>query len=156
VAHLARQDTADCGPNAVCQVQWWGGVLEHPAHSTLWKYMGLPKPGEAADDFDGGCTYEVCQVDWGHVARKRTWLYVVGVDQRWVMRRIRERRGTGVVTHWVSGRRVTQRGITNARARGWAGGAAPDGIKICSAQQRRRTPQPFADFLVALARRAGA
>ena len=139
--HLATQSTADCALHAIRQVHMCGGVVEHPAFSRLWDYVGLPKPGDAADH-RGGRTYEVCQVDWGHVARKRTWLYVIGANPRWVMRRISERSGTGTVTHWCSGG-------------GTGRGRTPPGIKVCSAQQRRRTPQPFADFLVALARRAG-
>jgi hypothetical protein len=42
-------------------------------------------------------------------------------------------------------------GLYKARANGWTGGAAPPGIKICSAQQRRRTPLAFAEMLLSLA-----
>lgn len=34
------------------------------------------------------------------------------------------------------------------------GAAVPPGIKVCSAQQRRRTPVAFAEWLIALARTA--
>jgi hypothetical protein len=54
-----------------------GGVLEHPAWSKLWDAAALPLPGEAADSF-GGWTLAVSQKWWGHRARKRTWLYIVG------------------------------------------------------------------------------
>ena len=50
------------------QVKCWGGVLEHPEGSKLWSYLGLPPP------------LIVDQFHWGHKARKRTWLYIVGVD----------------------------------------------------------------------------
>lgn len=33
---------------AVDQVRKWGGVLEHPASSTLWTEAGLPAPGRRA------------------------------------------------------------------------------------------------------------
>lgn len=62
---------------AVAKVRENGGVLEHPASSTLWLVLGLPKPHETADKF-GGFTLEVNQCDWGHRAQKKTWLYVVG------------------------------------------------------------------------------
>ena len=60
---------------AVLQVQRFGGVLEHPAGSLLWECCGLPRPGDPPDEH-GGRTIVVAQVEWGHVARKRTWLYL--------------------------------------------------------------------------------
>ena len=62
---------------AVGQVRRWGGVLEHPAASTLWTAAGLPAPG-GRDSF-GGFTLAVSQWWWGHRADKLTWLYVCGV-----------------------------------------------------------------------------
>jgi hypothetical protein len=65
-------------------VRLCGGVLEHPAGSTLWDYhaaeLGLPRPGER--DAWGGWTLEVPQHWFGHKAEKNTWLYVVGVEPR--------------------------------------------------------------------------
>jgi hypothetical protein len=61
---------------AVTQVRRWGGLLEHPARSTLWPTAGLPEPG--ARDAWGGWTLFVDQFWWGHRARKRTRWYVVG------------------------------------------------------------------------------
>ncbi len=34
--HLATGDDSDCAPRAVEQVRAFGGVLEHPARSSLW------------------------------------------------------------------------------------------------------------------------
>jgi len=65
---------------AVHAVRRNGGVLEHPAKSTLWAAAGLPLPG-ARDDF-GGWTLGVHQSDFGHSAPKATWLYIVGVEPR--------------------------------------------------------------------------
>ena len=71
----------EAGLIAVEQVEQWGGVLEHPAKSQLWKAAGLPRPKDPPKMMqDGrlGWTVEVNQCDWGHKAQKPTWLYVVG------------------------------------------------------------------------------
>jgi hypothetical protein len=132
--HLYRGAEHDCGPRAVEQVRRFGGVLEHPAGSQLWAACGMPAPGQGADAF-GGYSIEVCQVDWGHPARKRTWLYVVGTIDLPPFPAPRE------PTHWVSGRRGMARASDNV----------PPGIKVCSAQQRRRTPVAFAQWLLDVA-----
>lgn len=61
---------------AVSEVRRCGGVLEHPAGSTLWDVAKLPRPGET--DFFGGFTIAVHQGHFGHRAPKHTWLYIVG------------------------------------------------------------------------------
>lgn len=141
--HLYRGNEHDCAPRAVEQVRRWGGVLEHPAGSLLWKtelFPHLPAPGETDGLF--GYTIEVNQCEWGHVARKRTWLYLVGVPRSAL--EVPPFPGREP-THWLSG------------GRGRAGKKAkttpvPYGIKVCSAQQRRRTPPLFAEYLIRLAR----
>ena len=60
---------------SVEQVRKWGGILEHPAHSTLWKDKRLPRPGSSDS---GGFTFGLDQFWFGHLARKRTWLYIAG------------------------------------------------------------------------------
>lgn len=66
----------DCGPTAIEQARRWGGVVEHPAESRLWKHLDLPRPGQSADTH-GGWTLGINQCDWGHPALKPTWLYIV-------------------------------------------------------------------------------
>lgn len=136
--HVTRLEEEDCAQYAVNAVRRFGGVLEQPSHSRMFRAFGLPWPGEIADAF-GGWTIQVNQVDWGHVARKRTWLYVVGVacDEVPDLPRV-----PGVATHWVSG--------THGEGRG----KVPPGIKVCSAKQRRVTPVAFAEWLLELASRA--
>ncbi len=131
--HLSQETTKDCALYALAAVRRWGGVLEHPKGSTLFDVMQLPKPGKLPDAY-GGRTYEVSQCDWGHVARKRTWLYVVGNPV------FPPTPAPRAPTHWVSG-------VQTAGARG----KPPPGIKICSAEQRRRTPRYFAEWLVMVA-----
>ncbi len=154
---------ADCAPRAVEQVRKWGGVLEPPSGSKLWdesngpglKPIWKPRPGEpehgkairvSIDDLKGGYTIEVYQVEWGHVPRKRTWLYLVGVPREALEAPPFPGREP---THWISGGH-------KFAGRKSKGTPVPPGIKICSAQQRRRTPPLFAEYLVRLARAAGA
>lgn len=76
--HLAnpRPDERELALFAVQQVRRCGGVLEHPAKSTLWPVAGLPAPG-VMDDF-GGWTLPIYQSSFGHRAEKPTFLYIVG------------------------------------------------------------------------------
>lgn len=120
-----------CAPRAVEQVRAFGGVLEHPSASHLWKHCSLPKPGEPADAF-GGWTLEVEQVDWGHPCRKKTWLYIVGVGPE----RVPERPPPGVPSH------VMVRLLRN-------GNDLPE----LSKSRRHLTPPAFARWLVRLAQR---
>lgn len=64
---------------AVDTVRRVGGVLEHPAQSSLWGVAGLPRPGCKPDKF-GGWTFPIVQFWFGHRAMKATWLYIVGVS----------------------------------------------------------------------------
>lgn len=138
--HLSRKDDPELARIAVAQVRAYGGVLEHPFGSLLFPEMGLPLPGELPDAY-GGRTIEVCQCDWGHPARKRTWLYIVRA------RAIPPFPPSREPTHWISG----GRGRVGKKAKTTP---VPPGIKVCSAQQRRRTPLAFAQWLLEVARSA--
>lgn len=61
---------------AVQQVRRWGGVLEHPLFSVLWREAGYPRVG--GPDAFGGYSLIVDQFWFGHRAQKRTRLYVCG------------------------------------------------------------------------------
>jgi len=130
---LCTKQDASLAPLAVDQVRAWGGVLEHPVDSLLWRHCRLPRPGELPDEY-GGRTYRVDQVSWGHCCVKPTWLYVVGVPSRRV---VADMRSGGVPS-----RRVT---------------SGPRGPRLPSASQqaRRRTPVAFARWLISLAEQAG-
>lgn len=75
---FCTKDDPELAPIAVEQVRMWGGVLEHPANSRLWKHMGLPMPDTMFPDAAGGMTFRVDQGNFGHPAPKGTWLYCVG------------------------------------------------------------------------------
>lgn len=62
---------------ALAAVRQYGGVLEHPAESTLWIAACLPRPGRMPDSC-GGYTAQIDQFNFGHRAEKTTWLYIVG------------------------------------------------------------------------------
>lgn len=74
-----REGEKDLAFLSVKWIQQWGGVLEHPATSLLWKEVPLPLPGQ--HDKYGGYTLCVDQFWWGHKAVKRTFLYIVGCPQ---------------------------------------------------------------------------
>jgi len=60
----------------VKQLRVWGGVMEHPAGSNLWDHMQIKK--STSPDQYNGFTISIDQFWFGHKARKRTWLYIVG------------------------------------------------------------------------------
>jgi hypothetical protein len=118
--------------DAVRWVQEFGGVIEHPAESTLWVHCSLPSPGRAPDGF-GGWTAEVRQCDWGHKAEKLTWLYIVGCHPDDLPALPPRGEPTGVIK--------PQRGVPR------------DGRKIVTKAEREHTPPALAEWLVDLARR---
>lgn len=136
-----RDDEKGLALFAVAQVRKWGGVLEHPASSTLWPTAGLPAPGHF-DDF-GGFTLRVDQFWWGHRAQKATWLYVCGCERKDVPQmplvlgqsdcviRLDKRRADG--THIRKG--------------------DPDYRRPLNDAEREHTPPRFAAWLCELARR---
>ena len=82
-------DDDGCFASALSSVRRWGGVLEHPADSHAWDWFGLCKPPQKggwikADDCGWTCC--VSQGHYGHIAGKRTWLYVCNTplpELRW-------------------------------------------------------------------------
>ena len=77
-------DDGGCFAAALASVRVWGGVIEHPEASHAWRHFGLlapPKRGGWVAAGDGiGWTCCVEQGHYGHLSRKATWLYAVGVD----------------------------------------------------------------------------
>lgn len=129
---LCTKQDRTLAPLAVEAVRKWGGVLEHPRYSLLFRHCSMPLPGELPDAY-GGRTYEVHQVSWGHQSDKPTWLYVVGVDASFVVSGIRT---GGVATH-----RIT---------------SGPGGSKLpsCTKKKAARSPVAFAEWLISIAERA--
>lgn len=73
-----------CFAAALESVRRWGGVLEHPEASHAFAHFGLGRPQWRAGwkpSEDGlGHICCVAQGNYGHRARKLTWLYAVGCD----------------------------------------------------------------------------
>jgi hypothetical protein len=130
--YLGGEGDARCGPRAVEQVRAHGGVLEHPAYSTLWAATGMPMPADGLDEW-GGYTVQANQVDWGHPCLKPTWFYVVGVDRR----DLPAMPGPGTPTHCMV--RLHRN---------------PHELPELSKRLRHLTPPALAEWLVALARSA--
>lgn len=155
--HRYKGNEHDCAPRAVEQVRKFGGVLEHPAASRLWEHPFYGNAGHEADcfieklptfdgteDSFGGYAIEVDQVEWGHVARKRTWLYLVGIPR------------TRLEEPPFPGRQPTHRcGSTTIGRPDGTRYRPASGLKSASAAQCRRTPPLFAEYLIRLARAAG-
>lgn len=127
---LLGQDDG-CFRAALDAVARWGGVIEHPASSSAWTAYGLTRPGGWG--WTRGPVTETsavwsCAVDqghYGHPAPKRTWLYLV--TRTWL--------GSPPPELTWSPAAVT--GRVNA---------------IPTQVGRERTPLPFAELLIALAR----
>jgi hypothetical protein len=74
-------DDGGCFASALASVEKWGGVLEHPEGSHAWRRFGIPTPPKYGGWFRtirSGWTCCVEQGNYGHRARKATWLYFVG------------------------------------------------------------------------------
>lgn len=83
LAHFARDipEQKALAPLAVEFVRHHSGILEHPLRSKLFHFMNLPLPGQPPDKYSGW-TLCIDQFWWGHQARKRTLLYIVGCAPR--------------------------------------------------------------------------
>ncbi len=71
-----------CFASALASVRRFGGVLEHPAGSKAFAAHALPSPrGIGWQGLGNGeWVCEVWQSAYGHLARKRTWLFAVVVS----------------------------------------------------------------------------
>jgi hypothetical protein len=72
-------DDDGCFASALASVRRWGGVLEHPEGSHAFRRFNLPRPewraGWRRSVTGMGWSCCVAQGNYGHSARKLTWLY---------------------------------------------------------------------------------
>lgn len=126
--HNRPGNDGGCFRAALESVRRCGGVLEHPAFSNAWAMHGLLRPTQLGWNKSGEneWTCEVWQSAYGHPARKRTWLLYVGNVAPFELNWARE-----PGTHQV----------------GWFDRIKP----TLSKRDASKTPQSFADTLIALA-----
>ncbi len=138
-----RGDDGGCFAAALAAVRRWGGVLEHPAHSSAWAYFGLCRPpadGGWVSANDGhGATCCVEQGHYGHVLRKPTWLYAVARHLP--------------VLHWGPSQ-FDAALLERHRRTAAAGSLRASPYRLLSHRQRAATPLPFRDMLLSIARNA--
>ena len=130
-------DDDGCFASALASVQAYGGVLEHPAFTLAWGAFGIPWPplnGGWQRSICGGWTCHVEQINYGHPARKGTWLYAYGVDPP----ELKWGRGHMPVAWISSDRPRSELGHVRQLCRG----------------ESSKTPPAFRDLLLSIARSA--
>lgn len=138
-------DDKGTGAAAVAAVRQWGGVLEQPARSRLFRDLGLPLPpkvGWSEPDTHGGRSCRVDQAAYGHRAQKATWLYAclpAFPELDW-------RRTPG--THLIG--RVDHHQNSADRAAAKAAGTYAKMPEL-PRRERHLTPEPFATLLLGMA-----
>lgn len=141
-----RGDDGGCFEAALASVRRWGGVLEHPAHTSAWKAFGLVPPplwGRWGPvDLQGGFGCSLEQGRYGHQARKCTWLYMArcqAIDLDWGPMPPRQRLDEGF--HTAEERKAARAAGRTPRPR-------------TSTAQNLATPVAFRDVLIRIAESA--
>lgn len=73
-----RADEKELAIYSISLIRRIGGVLEHPAGSSLFKEMGISLKGKP--DQYGGYIISIDQSWFGHRAQKKTYLYICGCE----------------------------------------------------------------------------
>jgi hypothetical protein len=138
-------DDGGCFDSALHAVRTYGGVLEHPEGSHAFKRFGLKIPmwreGWVGTDSDG---YVCCvaQGNYGHRARKLTWLYASNTslpDLDWSIPAPRSRLDYGFHS---KEERANRKHLVAPRVN----------ATRLSARENLVTPEPFAQILISMAK----
>lgn len=136
-----RGEDGGCFVAALAAVRRWGGVLEHPAYSDAWRHSDLPEPPTGGGWVRGICGGWSCYIEqgrYGHPAKKATWLYAFGVESlpslTWG---VTPDHSSKALVSWCGNR--TRSDERRPRV----------GKRVAS-----RTPLPFRDLLLSIARSA--
>lgn len=139
-----KGDDGGCFEHALNAVRTYGGVLEHPEQSHAWAHFNLNKPprsgGWVPADMAGLWTCCVEQGQYGHYARKPTWLLACKTDLpelRWGHSPIKL---DPVVVERIGLERAKRRGEVAS-----SGGGTDSTARI-------HTPPEFRDLLIGIAR----
>lgn len=136
-------DDGGCFVSALASVRLWGGVLEHPEASHAFAAHGLTAPAwrrgwrSAGDGRGHVCC--VAQGNYGHRARKLTWLYAVAPalpELDWSIPKLQIKLEDGYHSREERAR-LRRTGI----------------CQRLSHKQRAATPTAFRDVLIDIARR---
>jgi hypothetical protein len=158
-------DDDGCFAAALAAVERWGGVLEHPEASHAWSRFGIPKPPKSGGWVQvlrhvNGRAWTCCveQGHYGHKARKATWLYAVlkgePPDLIWGKAEDKIRLEAGFHTAEERARakaKMLERGELETQLERHR---HPCSIEWLPKKERARTPEPFRDLLLDIARRA--
>lgn len=137
-------DDDGCFQSALNSVRAYGGVLEHPEASHAWKAFGLTAPPRSGGWIDAGdfigwtCCVE--QGNYGHMARKATWLYSAHCE----LPSLKWGNAPGDFVRMDGGFHSAE----ERRRSVGTGGAC----QRLSKRQRAATPVPFRDVLIGIAR----
>jgi hypothetical protein len=136
-------DDGQCFAHSLWHVRNFGGVIEHPEASHAWNYYGLAKPpkkgGWIIADIYGGFTCCVEQGNYGHKARKATWLYINkinAIELFWGKSEGKARIDSGFHSKEVA---MTARSCPNYKP-----------VKRISSRERIDTPVEFRDLLISM------
>lgn len=136
-------DDDGCFESAFVSVHHYGGVLEHPEASAAWHRYDIPSPPKSGGWIkcsNGAWTCCVEQGHYGHLARKATWLYVVGMILP-----------PSLIWGPAEGARRLDAGYHSAEERRRA--VRTGSCQRLSKRQCNATPEAFRDLLLGLARR---
>lgn len=149
--HVAGDD-GGCFAAALSAVRRLGGVLEHPEGSRAWERFGLAKPKRGtgwkrADwPLHDGWTCCVEQGHYGHQARKPTWLYVSGI----AMQDLPGLNWSASIGTYLDENLHGEEKVAHRRTM-----TAKYGIcQMINTRDRIKTPLPFRDLLLSIARAA--
>lgn len=168
---LTKGADEGCFAAALASVRQWGGVLEHPKDSAAFAAFGLlhpPRSGGWVPAGDGiGWVACVEQGNFGHRARKATWLYAAHTElPALTWGRSGKRCVLDLGFHTAEERRRfynPPKGMTKeereARCLALERYAVATGKELCVPERMHRkerlaTPVPFRDLLLSIARTA--
>lgn len=149
-----KGDDGGCFASALESVRRWGGVLEHPEASHAWDHFGLMRPPKTggwvrnvpcseswANGVRQAWTCCVEQGNYGHRARKATWLYAVVPNP------------PELIWGPSIGSRLDE-GFHSRAERDAARAAGTKPIARLGTAENIATPPPFRDLLLSIAREA--
>lgn len=137
-------DDGGCFASAFESAMTWGGVIEHPAYSHAYKRFGLPRPEPKVFTWakhtymDKTCfVTHVEQGNYGHAARKATWLIYFGTQKP-----------EDLLWGKAEGKQRLDEGFRSSAARRAARASGIKPRKLLTPKQNIHTPLHFLELLV--------